>query len=155
MFTMANIAAFHLLYTCAIASLCQQHSGQHWTLNIPSSSRIRPIQLSGDRPLLSTARWHTNNPSTTTPVHRHAPKKHIHKKPILLAFTAKQKYSLCGGFHSIPASEAKRRPKCHFHPFSTIQTLELVSHSQPQPIQEPILEQWSHANNASKCLFHI
>ncbi len=52
MFTMANIAAFHLLYTYAILSLCQRHCGQHWTLNKLSSSCIRPIQLSGDLPLL-------------------------------------------------------------------------------------------------------
>ncbi len=74
MFTMANIAAFHLLYTCAILSLCQQHSGQHWTLNKHSSSRSQPIQLSGDCPLLSIARWHTNNPSITIPTCPHAPK---------------------------------------------------------------------------------
>jgi hypothetical protein len=115
---MANIAAFHLLYTCAIVSLCQRHSGQHWTLNKPSSSRIWPIQLSGDCcPLLSTARWHTNNPSTTTPTRQHAPTKHTHKMPILLAFTAKQKYSLCGGiaFYSSIRSKALSQV-----PFSSI-----------------------------------
>jgi hypothetical protein len=100
-----------------IASRCQQHSGQHWTLNKPSSSHIWPIQLSGDRPLLSNVWWHTNNPSTTTPTRRHAPKKHIRKKPILVAFTAKQKYSLCGGiaFYSSIRSKASLQV-----PFSSI-----------------------------------
>jgi hypothetical protein len=55
------------------------------------------IQLSGDHPLSTTARWHTNNLSITTIIRQHAPKKHVRKKPIFMAFIAKQKYSICCG----------------------------------------------------------
>jgi hypothetical protein len=69
--------------------------GHLGSTNTPSSSRSWMIQLSGDCPLSTTARWHTNNLSITTIICRHAPKKHVCKKPIFMAFIAKQKYSLC------------------------------------------------------------
>jgi hypothetical protein len=74
MLTMTQAAAFHFLFVCAILSLCQQNSGQHWTPNKPLSSCSWPIQLSGDHPIFSTTQWHTNNLATTTTAHQHSQK---------------------------------------------------------------------------------
>ncbi len=76
------------------------------TDNIPSSCRV-PILMSMDRPMLSTACWHTNNQITTTLKCRHAPKKDIQKKHILCASIFKQEGG--GGCvrHSSAASEVE------------------------------------------------
>ncbi len=71
--------------------------GHLGSTNTPSSSRSRMIQLSGDCPLCTTVRWQTNNLSITKIIRQHAPKKHVRKKPIFMAFIAKRKYSLCCG----------------------------------------------------------
>jgi hypothetical protein len=56
---------------------------------LPSHSWL--AQLSGGRPLFTTACWHTNNQSNTTTTRQHIPKKHIRKKPILPTSTIKMK----------------------------------------------------------------
>jgi hypothetical protein len=87
--------------------------GHLGSTNTPSSSCSRMIQLSRDRPLSTTACWHTNNLSITTIIRQHALKNHVRKKPIFMAFIAKQKLSLCCGiafFFSIGSSGLSQVP---------------------------------------------
>ncbi len=97
--TMATLSDFTFLLMYLYSTHGLLSLGHLGSTNTPSSSRSWMIQLSGDCPLSTTARWHTNNLSITTIICicQHAPKKHVRKKPIFMAFIAKQKYSLCCG----------------------------------------------------------
>jgi hypothetical protein len=129
--------AFLLMYLYfAHGLLSLGHLG---STNTPLSSCSWLIQLSGDHPLSTTVYWHSNNPIYTTTKQRHAPKKHIHKKPILVAYIVKQE---CGGGsagHSNKASEAEP-PSV---PPSSISSLINIGtgiyptqpHNQPKPLR--------------------
>ncbi len=86
---MANLAAFSvlLMYLCSTHGLLSL--GNFQSPGTPLSSHSWSAQLSGGQPLFTAACWHTNNQSNTTTTCRHVPKKHIHKKPILLISSIK------------------------------------------------------------------
>jgi hypothetical protein len=104
---MANPAAFTILlaYTCSIFYHLQ--GVQLWIPTTFPSLRRVPILMSTDRPMLSTACWHTSNQITTTSMRQHAPKKHIRKKHILCASIFKQEGGGGRGGHSSAASEVE------------------------------------------------
>jgi hypothetical protein len=81
---MANPVVF------TISIFCHLHGVQLWTPTTHLPLHRVPILMSTDCPMLSTGCWHTNNHITITTKHRHAPKKHIHKKHILLASIVNQ-----------------------------------------------------------------
>jgi hypothetical protein len=87
--TTANQATFSVLLMYiyfAHVLLSSDHLRSPNTLTSPHSWLI---QLSGDRPIFTTACWHTNNKSNATTTCQHVPKKHIHMKPILPTSTVK------------------------------------------------------------------
>ncbi len=76
------------MYTCSI--FCHLQGMQLWTPTTFLPSPKVPILMSTDCPMLSTACWHTNNHVTTITKRQHAPKKHTHKKHILLVSIVNQ-----------------------------------------------------------------
>jgi hypothetical protein len=139
----------YLYYSHGLLSL-----GHLGSTNTPLSSQSWLIQLNGDHPLFSTVRWHTNNLSITTIICQHAPKKHNSKKPIPVAYTAKQE---CGGGsagHSSTASDAEP-PSV---PPSYISSLINIGasiyptqpHNQPEPLRA--IEQCHRVSIRLPCL---
>jgi hypothetical protein len=128
--------------------------GHLGSTNTPLSSCIWLIQLSGDCPLFSTARWQTNNLSITTIICQHAPKKHIHKKPILVAYTIKQECGRGSAGHSSAASEAEPPsvPQSFISFLINIGTsiYPTQPHNQPEPLRT--IEQCHQVSIRLPCL---
>ncbi len=137
---MAIPAVFTFLFTYTCSALFYLPWGQLWTLTTSCPLHYWLVLLRKDHPILSTtAYWHSNNPIYTTIKWLHAPKKHIRKKPILIAYTIKQE---CGGGsagHSSTASEAERPsvPPLSISSLINIGTgiYPTQPHNQPNPLR--------------------
>ena len=113
---MANLLAISFLLVYAIF-VCPFSSGGYAVCNdVARVARGRSIQLSGDRPLFITTGYYNTTyiQYTTTMIRRHAPKKHICKKQLLLlAVTEEQE----GREGSAGHSAAPHDDFVQFHPF--------------------------------------
>jgi hypothetical protein len=78
---MANLAAFIFL----LRYLCSAHGllslGKFWSPGTPSSLHSRSAQLSGARPLFTSACWHTQHHSTAPSASPHCSQQHVGFKP--------------------------------------------------------------------------
>ena len=110
-FTMANPAAFIVLprYTCSAFLFLPR--GQSWGSHAFSPVQKCQFPLQHKLSIVNTGCWHIRNQLNTTTKRRHLPKKHIRKKPIIMAFTVNQE----SGGHSGRALQqySKRSPLLH------------------------------------------
>ena len=84
---MVMLAAFSILLTYICSALYSMPRDQLWRSNTFSPRRELPFSVQHKLDILRAGCWHIHNQINTTTKHRHVPKKHIRKKPILSRFT--------------------------------------------------------------------
>ncbi len=138
-FTMANLAAFIVLLTYTCSAFLFLLRGQSWGSHAFSPVQKCQFPLQRKLSIVNTGCWHIQNQRNTTTKRQHLPKKHIPKKPIIMAFTVNQE----SGGHSGRA--LRQYSKCS--PFLRFNILQLLHNQrrtgtpittpQPKPLTWP------------------
>jgi hypothetical protein len=111
---MANPAAFSVLLTYTCSAFFFLPRGQSWGSHAFSPVQKCQFPLERKLSIVNTGCWHIQNQPNTTTKRQHLLKKHIRKKPIIMAFTVNQESGGHSSGRALPRY-SKRSPCLGFN----------------------------------------